>query len=155
MFTACSGNSSNADKETSASGGQKEQSAESIQSKKVSESARESSESGKASSAQKEKYTEKAQNVIALFNEKKSDEIRELSDRTLKNALTDDKLSEVYAQLKESGEFEEFLENDMAEVEQNGQTFTVVVQQAKYEKNTLTYTLSFDKDEKLAGIFYK
>ena len=43
----------------------------------------------------------------------------------------------------------------MTKVEQGGKTFTVVVQQAKYEKNTLTYTISFDNEDKLAGIFYK
>ena len=107
------------------------------------------------SDGEKEKYIETAQNTITLFNEQKSDEIREISDEILKNALTDDKLSEIYEHLKTCGEFEKFLESNMTGVEQNGQTFIVVVQQAKYKENTLTYTISFDKDEKLAGIFYK
>ena len=125
IFTACSGRSSDADKSSSASVGQKD------------------------------KYTGKAQDVITLFNEEKSDEIRDLCDEAMKNALSDDKLTEIYTQLKANGEFEKFLESDMTEVEQNGQTFTVVVQQAKYENNTLTFTLSFVKDDQLAGIFYK
>ena len=125
LFTACSGKSSDAGKNSSVSSGQKE------------------------------KYIEKAQNVITLFNEEKSDEIVELCDEAMKNALPKEKLSEVYTQIKSNGDFEKFLEGEMTKVEQGGKTFTVVVQQAKYGKNTLTYTISFDNEDKLAGIFYK
>ena len=125
LFTACSGTSSNTGKNSSVSSGQKE------------------------------KYIEKAQNVITLFNEEKSDEIVELCDEAMKNALSEDKLSEIYPQIKSNGDFEKFLEGEMTKVEQGGKTFTVVVQQAKYEKNTLTYTVNFDSEDKLAGIFYK
>lgn len=125
LFTACSGKSSDAGKSSSVSSGQKE------------------------------KYIEKAQNVITLFNEEKSDEIVELCDEAMKNALPKEKLSEVYTQIKSNGDFEKFLEGEMTKVEQGGKTFTVVVQQAKYGKNTLTYTISFDNEDKLAGIFYK
>lgn len=125
LFTACSGKSSDAGKSSSVSSGQKE------------------------------KYIEKAQNVITLFNEEKSDEIVELCDEAMKNALPKDKLSEIYTQIKSNGDFEKFLEGEMTKVEQGGKTFTVVVQQAKYAKNTLIYTISFDNEDKLAGIFYK
>ena len=125
LFTACSGKSSDTGKSSSVSSGQKE------------------------------KYIEKAQNVITLFNEEKSDEIVELCDEAMKNALSEDKLSEIYPQIKSNGDFEKFLEGEMTKVEQGGKTFTVVVQQAKYAKNTLTYTISFDNEDKLAGIFYK
>ena len=96
-----------------------------------------SSDAGKnssVSSGQKEKYIEKAQNVITLFNEEKSDEIVELCDEAMKNALPKEKLSEVYTQIKSNGDFEKFLEGEMTKVEQGGKTFTVVVQQAKSEK---------------------
>ena len=125
LFTACSGKSSDAGKSPSVSSGQKE------------------------------KYIEKAQNVITLFNEEKSDEIVELCDEAMKNALSEDKLSEIYPQIKSNGDFEKFLEGEMTKVEQGGKTFTVVVQQAKYEKKTLTYTVNFDSEDRLAGIFYK
>lgn len=125
LFTACSGKSSDTGKNSSVSSGQKE------------------------------KYIEKAQNVITLFNEEKSDEIVELCDEAMKNALSEDKLSEIYPQIKSNGDFEKFLAGEMTKVEQGGKAFTVVVQQTKYEKNTLTYTISFDNEDKLAGIFYK
>ena len=97
-----------------------------------------SSDAGKnssVSSGQKEKYIEKAQNVITLFNEEKSDEIVELCDEAMKNALPKDKLSEIYTQIKSNGDFEKFLEGEMTKVEQGGKTFTVVVQQAKKIEN--------------------
>ena len=125
LFTACSGKSSDTGKSSSVSSGQKE------------------------------KYIEKAQNIITLFNEEKSDEIVELCDEAMKNALPKDKLSEIYTQIKSNGDFEEFLEGEMTKVEQGGKTFTVVVQQVKYAKKTLTYTVNFDSEDKLAGIFYK
>jgi len=125
LFTACSGKSSDTGKNSSVSSGQKE------------------------------KYIEKAQNVITLFNEEKSDEIVELCDEAMKNAMSEDKLSEIYPQIKSNGDFEKFLEGEMTKVEQGGKTFTVVVQQTKYEKNTLTYTISFDNEDKLAGVFFK
>ena len=87
FFTACSGKSSDAGKSSSVSGGQKE------------------------------KYIEKAQNVITLFNEEKSDEIVELCDETMKNALPKEVLSEVYTQIKSNGDFEKFLEGEMTKVE--------------------------------------
>ena len=36
-----------------------------------------------------------------------------------------------------------------------GEEYAVAVAQAKYEKKSFTYTISFDTDMNLAGIYYK
>jgi len=39
--------------------------------------------------------------------------------------------------------------------EENGITFAFVVAKVKYEKADITYTIGFDKDMKLAGLYLK
>ena len=54
-----------------------------------------------------------------------------------------------------NGSFETFLDYEISKIQENKQDFIVVAQRVKYSKNTLIYTISFDKDERLAGIFYR
>ncbi len=100
---------------------------------------------------------QKAQDVIALFNAQDTDAIREISSQTLKDALTDDVFSQIYAALGQGGDFVE-VTNMTASGSANkstGEQFAVVVAQAKYKNKSFTYTISFDTDMKLAGIYYK
>lgn len=107
------------------------------------------------SEIQKEHYREMTQHTINLFHEKKSAEIRQNSTEELKKALTDEKCQEIYTQLEINGNFETFLDYEVSKIQENKQDFIVVAQRVKYSKNTLIYTISFDKDERLAGIFYR
>lgn len=107
------------------------------------------------SESQKEHYREMTQHTINLFHEKKSAEIRQSSTEELKKALTKEKYQEIYSQLETNGSFETFLDYEVSKVQENKQDFIVVAQRVKYSKNTLIYTISFDKDERLAGIFYR
>ncbi len=45
--------------------------------------------------------------------------------------------------------------HEVTKIQENKQDFIVVAQRVKYSKNTLIYTISFDKDERLAAIFYR
>ncbi|MDO4321187.1 MAG: DUF3887 domain-containing protein [Lachnospiraceae bacterium] len=56
---------------------------------------------------------------------------------------------------KDRGEFRQFGNFYMAEVEQQGRTFAVVELTAAYEKTNITYTISFDEDMRLAGLYMK
>jgi len=98
-----------------------------------------------------------AKDVISIFNEQDSTSLMAMSNETLAAALTDEKLQEIYTAISANGAFVEFGDavtfgsSDKA----TGTEYAVVVQQAKYETKDLTYTISFDADMKLAGIYYK
>lgn len=104
-----------------------------------------------------ETVKQKAQNVIALLNAQDSDGIREVSVQILKDALTDDTFAQIYAALGEGGAFVEVtnLTAYGSTDENTGVEYAVVQAQAKYDKRSFTYTISFDTDMNLAGIYYK
>ena len=98
-----------------------------------------------------------AENVIMLINNEDSAGLRELFNTQLNAALTDDVLKQIYATIREGGQFEK-IEN-MSVVgttdKSTNQEYAVVVAIAKYKNKTFTYTISFDKQMKLAGLYYK
>lgn len=102
-----------------------------------------------------EAVKQKAQNVIALLNAQDSEGIRELSAQALKGALTDDTFAQIYASLGEGGAFVEVTGITAYGSTNTGEEYAVTAAQAKYEKKSFTYTISFDTDMNLAGIYYK
>lgn len=104
-----------------------------------------------------EAVKQKAQDVIALLNAQDSEGIRELSVQALKDALTDDTFAQIYAALGEGGAFVEVtgITSYGSTNKKTGEEYAVVLAQAKYEKKSFTYTISFDTDMNLAGIYYK
>ena len=104
-----------------------------------------------------EAVKQKAQDVIALLNAQDSKGIRDISVQALKDALKDDTFAQIYAALGEGGAFME-VTSIMAygsTDKKTGEEYAVAVAQAKYEKKSFTYTISFDTDMNLAGIYYK
>lgn len=104
---------------------------------------------------QRQKYINKAQTVIKLFNDKKSKEILEMSSTELQTALTKDNLNIIYEKINLMGEFKDFSKNEVTNIEEKNKNYIVVIQSVKYSKGELIYTISFDENAKLAGIFYK
>lgn len=104
---------------------------------------------------QRQKYINKAQTVIKLFNDKKSKEILEMSSTELQTALTKDNLDIIYEKINSMGEFKDFSKNEVTNIEEKNKNYIVVIQSVKYSKGELLYTISFDENGKLAGIFYK
>lgn len=104
---------------------------------------------------QRQKYINKAQTVIKLFNDKKSKEILEISSIELQNAMTKDNLNIIYEKINSMGEFKDFSKNEVTNIEEKNKNYIVVIQSVKYSKGELIYTISFDENAKLAGVFYK
>lgn len=99
----------------------------------------------------------KAKEVITLMNEKDSEALLGMSTVQMKEALTEDVLNQVYAAIDEGGEFVEFQDISVGgqKDQSSNEEFAVTVVNAKYEIKNFTYTISFTKQMKLAGLFYK
>jgi hypothetical protein len=98
-----------------------------------------------------------AENVILLINNEDSESLREIFNTPLNEALTDDVLKQVYDAIRAGGQFEkiESMSTLGTTDKTSNEEYAVVVAAAKYELKTFTYTLSFDKEMKLAGLYYK
>lgn len=104
-----------------------------------------------------DKYGEIARNVIGYLNEGETEKIYEISTPDLKAALTDEVLMEVYSTIDGLGDFVEFGDSDgIYQVDKNtDEKYTVILQKAKYGEKELLFTVNFNSEGQLAGIFYK
>lgn len=112
----------------------------------------------KLSSDFKEDEVKKAaENVITLINSQDSETLKQLCTVQVNAALTDDVMKQIYAAIGEGGKFEKIEEMSVASKTDKAseEEFAVVVVKAKYEIKTFIYTISFTKQMKLAGLFYK
>lgn len=96
-----------------------------------------------------------AENVIDLLNKRDSAGLTALMTEEMKAVMTEDIQAQIFALLESSGAFQEILDLKMAGSTQNGVTYVAVAAKAKYEKSEITYTISFDQDMKLAGLYLK
>jgi len=104
-----------------------------------------------------EEVRKAAENVITLINDQDSEGIRELCTVRMREALTDDVLTLIYEAISEGGQFEKVEDMSVAGTtdSSSGEEFAVVVAKAKYEIKTFTFTISFTKQMKLAGLYYR
>jgi len=72
-------------------------------------------------------------------------------------ALTDDVLEQIYEAMSEGGQFENVEDMSVAGTTDtsSGEEFAVVVARAQYEIKTFTFTISFTRQMKLAGLYYR
>lgn len=104
-----------------------------------------------------EEVKKTVENVITLINAQDSEGIKQLCNVQMKEALTDDVMKKIYESIGEGGKFEK-----MGDMSVGGSTnksteeeFAVVVAKAKYEIKTFTFTITFTKQMKLAGLYFK
>lgn len=98
-----------------------------------------------------------AGNAITLINDRDSEGLKEICNVQMKEALTEDVLEKVYEAISEGGKFEKIEDMSVAGFtdKSSKEEFAVVVAKVKYEIRTFTYTITFTKQMKLAGLFYK
>lgn len=96
-----------------------------------------------------------AENVIDLLNQRDSEGLNALMSDEMKALLTEDVQAQIFALVEDSGAFQEISDLQMTGATENGVTFAAVVAKAKYANREITYTISFDQDMKLAGLYLK
>lgn len=101
------------------------------------------------------KYQKKSQAAISLVNERKTDEFIDLTEKSL--GFKKEILEEAYKNLDENGKFVEFgdAKGIYEEDKNSGSTYSTILQKVKYEKKDVLFRVSFNKDDKIVGIFFK
>ncbi|EFI42019.1 DUF3887 domain-containing protein [Peptoniphilus sp. oral taxon 386] len=113
--------------------------------------------SNKASAEDVEKYSKNAQKVISIVNSKDVFRLKDICSDDLKNALTDEIIEQINVDVGSKGDFDSFMDVNVSyqKDKNTGQDYILVIQKVKYNNGELIYTLTFNNDEKLLGIFYK
>ena len=111
-----------------------------------------------SSSFDKDEVTDKAKAVVEVINTKNYAAIIALFRSDLQDQITADQLQQAFdEQLEAAGTFSDFKsiviksENDKSTNEE----YAVVILEAVYENKTLIYTISFDTDLELVGLYMK
>ena len=96
-----------------------------------------------------------AENVVDLISTSDGQGLTAVMNDQMKAALTEDIQAQIFALVEGSGSFEEIGELKLGGSSQNGIDYAVAVVKAKYENREIIYTISFDQDMKLAGLYLK
>lgn len=96
-----------------------------------------------------------AENVIDLLNKRDAEGLTALMTEEMKVVLTEDIQAQIFELIDLSGAFQEISDLKMGGSTQNGITYAAVAAKAKYQNREITYTISFDQDMKLAGLYLK
>lgn len=98
-----------------------------------------------------EKYTAKAEEVILLLNDGDYEAVYATFDDVMKEGLPVAAMGELTPIIEESGQFEGI---DKASVEEKDGMYTTV-SRAKYSDKNRIYTISFNSNDEVAGLFIK
>jgi len=98
-----------------------------------------------------------AENVVTLLNAQDSEGLRALFTEQMNTAITDDVFVQIYAAIEEGGKFEAIESVNVAGSadKSTGEKFATSTVNAKYENKSFVYTISFNKQMQLAGLYYK
>lgn len=107
-------------------------------------------------SFQKNEVQLQAEHVIHLLNAEKYDELQDLSTEVMKPYLTSEKMTPaLHAVSTNWGTFKSFNNSYMNEITQQGKQFAIIEIRASYENVSAVFTITFDDEMKLAGLYVK
>ena len=98
-----------------------------------------------------DKYIEQAKAVVENLNNENYEDIQAQFDETMKAKLTIEQLKEIAPILKASGQFQEF---DKQSIEEKDGYYTTILV-AKYSEEKRIYTISFNEQDEIIGLFVK
>lgn len=103
-----------------------------------------------------EAVTASVENVIVMLNQNDFDGLQELAVDELKSKLTQETLDEVRKSISEDwGEMQSIGKVYMQGLKQKGKVMVVTQVDAVYENVSVVYTISFDEDLRLGGLYMR
>ena len=103
-----------------------------------------------------EAVTASVENVIVMLNQNDFDGLQELAVDELKSKLTQETMDEVRKNISEDwGEMQSIGKVYMQGVKQKGKVIVVTQVDAVYENVSVVYTISFDEDLRLGGLYMR
>lgn len=103
-----------------------------------------------------EAVTASVENVVVMLNQNDFDGLQELAVDELKSKLTQETLDEVRKSISEDwGEMQSIGKVYMQGVKQKGKVIVVTQVDAVYENISVVYTISFDEDLRLGGLYMR
>ncbi len=115
------------------------------------------SSSGLSKDFDREGVEEASKKVVNVLINKDTQTLLDMSTVEMKEAMTEEIIDQIYESIDEAGSFEEIEDISIAgqEDKDTGEEFAVAVAKAKFENKSIVYTISFNKQMKLAGLYYK
>lgn len=105
----------------------------------------------KVDDATAEKYIDKAEEIIGLLNESNYEDVHAMFGSSMETGLPVEDMAELTPIIQEAGTFEEI---DKSSIEEDdGHYVTVLV--AKYSNENRIFTISFNKDEEVVGLYIR
>ena len=114
------------------------------------------SEMGSSGIFSQETVEEKTKEIILLLDQNDFDALKDASIEKIRGQLVPEAFEQVKKTIGDNwGALESFGKIYACELKQQGQTFVTAQVSVSYENVNVTYTITFDKDMKVAGIYLK
>ncbi len=96
-----------------------------------------------------------AKGVVEKLNARDAQGLRDISNPQLNAAIDDATMGQILDAVAAAGAFNGFGDMAVSGVNTNNLDYAMVILKADYAQKDLIYTISFDTDMKLAGLYYK